>query len=67
MKENPLRLWAHLVSEHAVRMSPEAPLGEMEALHNSLEHRGPGTIHSHSPASRAYSLPKIGRVLLEVP
>jgi len=57
-------LWAHCVSEHAVIMSPETSLEELQAYHAG-EHRGPGTIRNHDPGSRRYCLKKLGEVLSE--
>jgi hypothetical protein len=52
------------VSEHAVILPPEITLEDLVDYHDS-EHRGPGTIRNHDPASRTYSLQKLGRILSE--
>jgi len=57
-------LWAHCVSEHATILSPETSLAELHDFHTH-EHEGPGTIRNHDPASRVYSLKKMGKVLYE--
>ena len=58
------KLWAHLVSAHAIILSPETPGVDLARAHIA-EHKGPGTIRNHPEASRAYSLAKLGSVLVE--
>jgi len=62
--EDRLKLWGHLVSEHAGIFPLQATLEELIDLHEH-EHNGPGTIRNHPRESRAYSLQKIGKVLSE--
>lgn len=58
------KLWAHLVSAHATILSPETPSVDLVRAHIA-EHKGPGTIRNHPEASRAYTLAKMGSVLVE--
>ena len=62
--EDPMRLWAHLVSQHATIVPVQATLEELIGMHEH-EHDGPGTIRNHPRESREYSLKKIGKVLSE--
>jgi len=64
VRNSRIALWAHCVSEHAVILPPEITLEDLVDYHDS-EHRGPGTIRNHDPASRTYSLQKLGRILSE--
>lgn len=64
VEENPAKLWAHIVSQHASMISPELPLADLIEIHEH-EHDGPGTIRNHPRESREYSLHKIGKVLSE--
>lgn len=64
MKEDRIVLWAHCVSEHAAILPPEITLEDLASYHEH-EHEGPGTIRNHDPASRTYSLKKMGQVLSE--
>jgi len=59
-----IALWAHIVSEHACIMSPEAKPKELRDYHRH-EHNGPGGIRNHPYESRKYSLKKMGVVLSE--
>jgi hypothetical protein len=59
-----VELWAHCVSEHAVILPPDTPLPDLTRYHDD-EHEGPGTIRNHDPASRTWSLKKLGEVLSE--
>lgn len=59
-----VRLWAHIVSEHACVISPEAPLSDLVDYHEH-EHDGPGTIRNHPRESRHYALSGIGETLLD--
>lgn len=58
------KLWAHLVSAHAIILSPETPAADLARAHVA-EHKGPGTIRSHPVESRRYTLAKMGEVLIE--
>lgn len=62
--EDRLKLWGHLVSEHAGIFPLQMTLEELIDMHDH-EHTGPGTIRDHPRESRAYSLRKIGKVLSE--
>lgn len=58
------KLWAHLVSAHATILDPTTPSVDLVRAHIA-EHKGPGTIRNHPKASRAYTLAKMGEVLIE--
>lgn len=58
------KLWAHLVSEHAVILDPATPPKDLIDLHIQ-EHRGPCSIRNHDEKDQSYSLRKIGEVLQE--
>lgn len=62
--EDRVKLWAHIVSQHASMLSPETPLDVLIDVHEH-EHDGPGTIRNHPRESREYSLKKLGEVLSE--
>lgn len=62
--EDRIKLWAHIVSEHANMLSPEMPLDDLIEIHDH-EHDGPGTIRNHPRESREYTLKKLGNVLRE--
>jgi hypothetical protein len=62
--EDRIKLWAHIVSQHASMLSPETPLDVLIDAHEH-EHDGPGTIRNHPRDSRTYSLKKLGKVLSE--
>jgi hypothetical protein len=64
IKEDKLRLWAHIVSMHAAIVSPGASLKELLDYHDN-EHNGPGTIRNHPTDQRGYSIHEIGKVLSE--
>lgn len=59
-----LKLWAHLVSEHAGIFGVNLTFEDLNEIH-SHEHDGPGTIRNHHRDSRKCSLKKIGKVLIE--
>lgn len=64
VKEDKLKLWAHIVSKHACRMGTDAPLKELLDFHDR-EHHGPGGIRNHPVADRSSSLMRISHVLGE--
>ena len=64
MENERIKLWAHCVSGHAMRLSPEISIVELKKCHES-EHAGPCTIRNHDKNNRAYNLRKIGLVLSE--
>lgn len=59
-----IELWAHLVSRHAVIISPELSEAELFDLHKH-EHDGPGTIRNHPREDLSFNLKKLGEVLSE--
>lgn len=64
VKEDKLRLWAHIVSKHACRMGTNIHLKELLEYHDG-EHNGPGGIRNHDIADRSSSLNQISHVLGE--
>lgn len=64
IKNKRLKLWCHLVSQHACIVDPFASLLDLNEIHDH-EHTGPGTIRNHPAKDRTYSLKKLGKVLSE--
>lgn len=64
VKNSRIKLWAHLVSEHAIILDINVPLAELTEMHEH-EHKGPGTIRSHDEKERSYSLAALGSTLVD--
>ena len=63
-REDRLTLWAHIVCKHASCIGFDSPLETLIEIHEH-EHRGPGTIRNHDPASRDADVATLIHVLSE--
>ena len=64
LQNDRIKLWAHLVSEHANVIDLDYPFAELLDMHRH-EHNGPGGIRNHAESLRNYSLKRLGQVLSE--
>lgn len=64
VKNTRLRLWLHLVSEHAAIIDPFTTHSDLKDLHRH-EHDGPGTMRDHQESDRTFALKAVGAVLSE--